>query len=281
MTLPGVGLDLDGDGHARGERDAGPVDRHGVAVESDGDGEDEGLGLAGGGGGLLRRVGGGGRVGERALGLLLGDGARRDLDHPAVDDAEPGERERVDLDHRRLPELDEADVDVGHQRLDLKLAVRGRDHRELLAGRDHLADRRHRRLLHHAVDRGDEARALKARRRLGERLARLVPLARGVGELVLVVGDELRYGLHPLALELQQGRVGFDQLALVGGEQRLRLLQLLLGVIEVDLGADVEVDRLLPGVDPLLERLHQRVLEGDAHVEPLRASFCAICRSRP
>jgi hypothetical protein len=38
-------------------------------------------------------------------------------------------------------------------------------------------------------------------------------------------------------------RVGFNQLALVGGERGLRLFQLLLGVIQIDLPADFEVDR--------------------------------------
>ena len=103
--------------------------------------------------GGLSRVGGGGGVGERALGLFLGDSARGDLDDLAVQHAEAGEGEGVDLDHRRLAELDEADVEIGDERLDLKLAAVRRDRGELLAGGDDLADRGHRRLLHDAVDR--------------------------------------------------------------------------------------------------------------------------------
>ena len=99
--------------------------------------------------------------------------------------------------------------------------------------------------------------------------ARLVRLARGVGELVLIVGDKLRNRLRLLALQLLERRVGLDQLALVGGELGLRLLEPLLRVVEVDLGADVEVDRLLPSEDALVQRVHQCVLERDAHVETL------------
>ena len=111
--------------------------------------------------------------------------------------------------------------------------------------------------------------AREPRRRLGDRLARFVGLAPGLRELVLIVGDELRNGLRLLALQLPDRRVGLDQLALVGGELGLRPFQLLLGVVEVDLGADVEVDRLLPGRDALVQRYHQLLLVGDAHVEAL------------
>ena len=100
-------------------------------------------------------------------------------------------------------------------------------------------------------------------------LARLVRLARGVRELVLIVGDELRNRLRLLALQFPERCVGFDQLALVGGEVRLRLLQLLLGVVQIDLGADVEVDRLLSGRTRWFRRVHELLLVGDAHVETL------------
>ena len=42
------------------------------------------------------------------------------LNHFAVQHAEPGERKGVDLDHGVLAELDEADIEIGHQRLDLQ-----------------------------------------------------------------------------------------------------------------------------------------------------------------
>ena len=60
-------------------------------------------------------------------------------------------REGVDLDHRVLAGLDEADIEVGHQRLDLKPAADRREHDELLAGGDDLPDRRHSHLLDDAV----------------------------------------------------------------------------------------------------------------------------------
>jgi len=188
---PVVGLDLDGDGHAGGEGDDCVVDGHGGFVEGDGDGEHEGLLLAGGGRGSLGRVGGGGCVRERPLGLFLRDRGRGDLDDLAVQHAETGKGKGVDLDHGRLAELDEADVEIGDERLDLEPAAVWRDRGELLAGGDDLADRGHRRLLHDAVDRCREAGVRFARGGFGERLARFVRLARGVGELVLIVGEGL------------------------------------------------------------------------------------------
>jgi hypothetical protein len=150
----------------------------------------------------------------------------------------------------------------------LKFASGRRDDGKLL-GRHNLPDGGDGRLLNDAIDRRVEFCAGKSRRRLGERLTRLVCLARSLGELVLVVGDELRNGLRFLALNLFQRRVDFDQLALIGGKLGLRRLQGLLGVVEVDLGAHVEVDRLLTRGNPLVHRVHQGMLEGDAHVEPL------------
>ena len=50
-----------------------------------------------------------------------------------------------------------------------------------------------------------------------------------------------------------QRRVGFNQLALVGGERQLKLFQLFFGVIKIDLGADLEVDRIVD-VEPSLIR---------------------------
>ena len=106
--------------------------------------------------------------------------------------------------------------------------------------------------------------------RLGERLARFVGLARGLVRLVLVFGDELRQRLGLFALQFADRGVGLDQLALVGSERGLRALQFLLGVVEVDLGADPEVDRLLAGGDALGQRVDQRRLVGDAHTQPLQ-----------
>ena len=74
------------------------VDLHRGFVERDRDREDEALGLTRGGRGRLGGVGGGGRVGEGPLGLFLGDRGRGDLHHLAVQHAEAGEGEGVDLD---------------------------------------------------------------------------------------------------------------------------------------------------------------------------------------
>ena len=136
-------------------------------------------------GGACALIGRGGGVGEGALGLLFRDGAGGDLDDLAVQRAEAGEGEGVDLDHGVLAGLDEADVEIGDERLDLKLAAVRRDHDELLAGGDDLADRGDGRLLNDAVDRRVKLGASEARSGLGERLTRLVGLARGFGELVL------------------------------------------------------------------------------------------------
>ena len=46
------------------------------------------------------------------------------LHHLAVQHAEAREREGVDLDRGLLAELDEADVEIGDQRLDLQRARR-------------------------------------------------------------------------------------------------------------------------------------------------------------
>ena len=141
------------------------------------------------------RVGRRGGVGEGAFGVLLGDRGGGDVDDLAVQRAEAGEREGVDLDHRVLAGLDEADIEIGDQRLDLKLAADRRQHDELLAGGDDLADRGDGHLLNDAVGWRVKPSASEARVRLGERLTRFVRLARRVGELVLVVGDELGDGL--------------------------------------------------------------------------------------
>ena len=71
-----------------------------------------------------RDVRGRGGVGERALGVLFGDGRGRDFGDLAVEHAEPGEREGVNLDRDILAELDEADVGVSDQRLDLQASRR-------------------------------------------------------------------------------------------------------------------------------------------------------------
>ena len=110
------------------------------------------------------------RVGERPFGVVLGDGGGGDIDHLAVQRAEASEREGVDLDHRVLAGLDEADIEVGHQHLDLKLAADRRQHDELLARGDDLAHRGDGYLLNDAVRGRIEAGAGEARLRLGERL---------------------------------------------------------------------------------------------------------------
>ena len=104
---------------------------------------------------------------------------------------------------------------------------------------------------------------------LGEALARLVGLARGVEQLVFAVGDELRDGLDLLGREFLERGVGLDELAAVGGERGLRLLQAFLCVVKVDLGADGEIDRLLAGGDPVCQRPDQRFFKCDAHLQTL------------
>jgi hypothetical protein len=70
----GVGADFNRDGHAGGQRDGRVIDFHRGFVERHGHRKNETLGLTGGRGRLLSRVGGRGGVGERAFGVLLGDG---------------------------------------------------------------------------------------------------------------------------------------------------------------------------------------------------------------
>ncbi len=105
--------------------------------------------------------------------------------------------------------------------------------------------------------------------RLHQRLPRVVRLARGVGGLVLVVGDELGKRFELLAADFVERRLGLDQLTLVRGALRLRLLQFFLRVVEVDLGADLEANRLLAGLHAIMQGDHQIVFERDAHVEAL------------
>ena len=121
----------------------------------------------------------------------------------------------------------------------------------MLAGGDYLPDRRDRHLLDDSVDRGEQFCAREPRLGLRDGLPRFVGLAVGFAELVLVVGDELGEGLDLLAGDLLERGVGFDQFAAIGGKRGLRLLQLLLGVIEIDLCADLEIDRFLPRADAL------------------------------
>ena len=104
---------------------------------------------------------------------------------------------------------------------------------------------------------------------LARALARFVGLADGAAALFFVVGDELRKRLDLFALQFADRGVGLDQLALVGRQHRLRPLELLLGVVEIDLGADLEVDRLLSRRDALTQRFDESGLEGDAHAQAL------------
>ena len=183
--------------------------------------------------------------------------------------AEAGEGEGVDLHDHRLADLDEADIEIGDQGDDLERALVRRDDEELLAGRDHLTDGRHRHLLDDAVDGRDEAGAGKVDLGLGDQLAGLVDPARGLGELVLVVGDGLGEDLELLGVELGEGRVGLDQLALIGGERGLGAVEGFLGIVEIDLGADLQLDRLLAGADAVEDRVDQAAVVGDGHLEAM------------
>ena len=152
----GVGSDFNGDGHTRGQRDGRVVDFHRGFVERHGHAGKTGNfpGLTGGSGAPLEpRWRSRWRWRRRALGVLLGDGcAEAMLTTSPCSAPKRVKGKSVDLDHRLLAGLDEADIEIGHERLDLEACRRSASgQQELLAGGDDLADRGDGHLLDHAV----------------------------------------------------------------------------------------------------------------------------------
>ena len=117
-----------------------------------------------------------------SCGLSRRDGVLRDAQHLAVENAVPGEIEGVDLDLGVLAGTDEADVAVGHHRLDLELAVDRHQHEQRLRRRHDAADGVDGELLHDAVDRRGQQLQLGPLLGLDQVLDQTRHLAIGLGE---------------------------------------------------------------------------------------------------
>src|SRR3984957_1925541 len=119
----GGGSGFDSGGHPWGQWDGRVIDFHRAFVERHGHRKNKAFGLSGSGRRLGPHVGRRRRVGQSAFCVLLGDGGGGDVYNLAVESAEAGEREGVNLDHRVLAGLDETDIEIRHKRFDLKLAA--------------------------------------------------------------------------------------------------------------------------------------------------------------
>ena len=106
------------------------------------------------------------------------------------------EVEGVDLDLDLLARMNEADVSVRNHRLDLKMAVGWRDDEQRLRRRHNAADRMHRKLLDHAVDRRWSGAAVGPLLRLDQILAQPSGLSLSLNQLARKRAPILRVGLR-------------------------------------------------------------------------------------
>src|SRR6266568_930685 len=169
------------------------------------------------------------------------------------------EVERIDLDLRLLPRMDEPDVAVGEHGLDLELTLAWNHDGEHLRRRYYASHRVNRELLHDAVDRRSQMLKFRAPLRLDYFLRSARRLLLSFRKCVIGGTPILRGGPFFRFLQQGNGRVGFAQPALLQDEILLKADQLLIfGEIE-DLRSQGLVNETLANVDPLLKHRYRRL----------------------
>jgi hypothetical protein len=251
-----AGLDLHRHRHAGREIDHLVLDLHLRAVERDPRGIEQFLAFR-----LARGVVRAGHLVVRLLQrrFVPRDRVLRDAEHLAAQQAVAGEVEGIDLDLGILARAHEADIAVRQHGLDLEPALARHHHHQRLCRRDDAADRMHRKLLHHAVERRGKGLQPDALARLDQ----IVLERPGLGfrrreiarETAAIFGERLR----PRLLDRRHRRFGFAQLALLD-EQLLLLANEILQVGQIDeLRPQFLVPKLLAHVDALLRHGDRRL----------------------